>query len=202
MVVWLEVLGLIRREGDGIRYKDLGDISDGDVKKCSGERKGIVFVGDSSPAKVIEAFDLLKQGARSLIIMKNLGFRNACTVLYRFRLIELTSAGEYRVPECAIGSSSIKAIWEEAGKEESIKLVISALTENPLLSPEQIGEYVANRFKRDWKPASWKRVGNSLRQWGAWLMTPLRGDSSIPDPPGRKTLKHNAQLSFFDLGDE
>lgn len=197
MVVWLQAVGLICRESDGIRYKDFGDIYDGDVKKWSGERKRIVFLGDTSPAKVIEAFDLLKQGARSHISMKNLGYRNACAVLYRFRLIELTSASEYRVPECAICSSSIKAIWEEAGKEESIKLAISALTENPLLSPEQIGEYVAKSFKRDWKPASRKRVGNSLRQWGAWLMTPLRSDSSIPDPPGRKTLEYDAQPSFF-----
>ena len=201
MVVWLQAFGLIVYGNDRNRilYKDFGDISDGDVKKWGGERKRIVFLGDTSPAKVTEAFNLLKQGAKSQISMKNMGFRNACAVLYRFRLIELTSAGEYRVPECVLSSLSIKAIWEEAGKEESIKLVIALLTENPLLSPEQIGEHVAKIFKRDWKPASWKRVGNSLRQWGAWLMTPLRSDCSIPDPPGRKTLKIDApvQRSMF-----
>lgn len=202
MVVWLHAFGLISRESDGIRYKDFGDISDGDVKKWGGERKRIVFLGDTSPAKVIEAFNLLKQGAKSQISMKNLGFRNACAVLYRFRLIELTSAGEYRVPESVINSLSIKIIWEEASKEESIEFVKTLLAGDPSLSPVQIGEYVANKFNRNWKPASWKRVGNSLRQWAGWLMTPLIGDGVIPAPPGRKTSEYDAQITLFDLEDK
>ena len=202
MVVWLKAFGLIRNESDGVRYEDLGDISDGDVKKWSGERKRIVFLGDTSPAKVIEAFDLLKQGAKSQISMKNLGFRNACVVLYRFRLVELTSAGEYRVPEYAIRFSSIKVIWEEAGKEESIRLAIDLLTKNPHLSGKKIGNFVATKFKRDWKPASCQRVGNSLRQWGVWLMTPLSRDCSIPPAPGRNTPRHDVQPSLFDLENE
>ena len=197
MVIWLQAFGLIHSESDGIRYEDLGDISDGDVRRWGGERKRIVFLGDTSPAKVIEAFDLLKQEAKSQISMKNLGFRNACAVLYRFRLIELTSAGEYRVPECAIGSSSIKALWEEAGKEKSVRIAIEKLEQKPHLSATQIGKHVAESFGREWKPATFKRVGNSLRQWGEWLMTPS-GDGSIPHPPGRQTLKHNSQLHLFD----
>ena len=202
MVVWLQAFGLIRKENNGIRYEDLGDIFEGDVKKWSGERKRLVFLGDTSPAKVIEVFDLLKQGAKSQISMKNLGFRNACAVLYRFRLVKLTSAGEYRVPECAVGSSSIKAIWEEAGKEESIRLVIGLLTENPRLSAKKIGEFVSTRFKRDWKPASCQRVGNSLRQWSVWLMTPLSIDCSIPTAPGRNRLRNDVQASLFELESE
>ena len=201
MVIWLQAFGLISRENDGIKYEDLGDISDDDVKRRGGERKRIVFLGDTSPAKVVEAFDLLKQGAKSQINMKNLGFRNACAVLYRFRLIELTSAGEYRVPECAIGSSSIKAVWEEVGKEESIRIAIKILNKKPHLSAMQIGEYVAKKFKRNWKHATFQRVGNSLRQWGEWLMTPT-SDGSIPPPPGRQTLKHKTQLRLFDLKKE
>lgn len=201
MIIWLQAFGLVRSESDGIRYEDLGDISDSNVGRWGGERKRIVFLGDTSPAKVIEALDLLKQGAKSQISMKNLGFRNACAVLYRFRLIELTSAGEYQVPECAIGSSSIKAIWEEAEKEESVRLAIKILNKKPHLSAKQMGKYVAKHFKRDWKPATFQRVGNSLRQWGEWLMA-SDSDGSIPPPPGRKTLKHNSQLRLFDLEKE
>ena len=201
MVIWLQALGLIRSENDGIRYEDLGDISDDDVRRWGGERKRIVFLGDTSPAKVVEAFDLLKKEAKSQISMKNLGFRNACAVLYRFWLIELTSTGEYRVPECIIGSSSIKAIWVEVGKEESVRLAIKILNKNPHLSAMQIGEDIAKKFERNWKPATFQRVGNSLRQWGEWLMTPT-SDGSIPSPPGRKTLKHNTQLRLFDLEKE
>ena len=201
MIIWLQASGLIRAESDGIRYEDMGDISDGDVKKWSGERKKMVFCGDTSPAKVIEAFDLLKQGAKSQIIMKGLGFRNACAVLYRFRLVELTSAGEYRVPENVVGSSSIKAVWEETIKEESIRLVMDLLTKNPHLPAKRIGEHVATKFKRDWKHASCQRIGNSLRQWTGWLRT-SGDDGTIPPPPGRKTLKHDAQPGLFGLGNE
>ena len=161
----------------------------------------MVFCGDTSPAKVIEAFDLLKQGAKSQIIMKGLGFRNACAVLYRFRLVELTSAGEYRVPENVVGSSSIKAVWEETIKEESIRLVMDLLTKNPHLPAKRIGEHVATKFKRDWKHASCQRIGNSLRQWTGWLRT-SGDDGTIPPPPGRKTLKHDAQPGLFGLGNE
>ena len=201
MAIWLQASGLTRDESNEIRYEDLGDISDGDVKKWSGEPKRIVFCGDTSPAKVIKAFDLLKQGAKSQIIMKNMGFRNACAVLHRFRLVELTSAGEYRVPEGAIGSSSIEVVWEETRKEESIRLVMDLLTEKPHLSAKQIGESVATEFKRDWKPASCQRVGNSLRQWAGWVIT-SGDDGPISPPPGRETLKHDAQPRLFDLGNE
>jgi len=61
---------------------------------------------------------------------------------------------------------------------------------------------VPNKFNRDWKPASWKRVGNSLRQWTGWLMTPLSGDGVIPAPPGRKTSEYDAQITLFDLEDK
>ena len=195
MIVWLKICGLIRNETDGTRYEDLGDISDADVKRGSYERKRIVFLGDTSPAKVVEALDLLKQEPKSRIGMKNLGFRNACAVLYRFGLVELTPSGEYRVLDYLVGSSSIRVILEEAEKEESIKLVIGWLKEKPSLSAIQIGRCVGESFGRDWKPATCQRVGNSLRQWGTWLMTPGGNGSPLPSP-GQKTSEHDAQYNF------
>ena len=143
MAVWLQVLGLITLDNSGVIYRDQGDIVDGDVKKWSGERKRIVFLGDTSPAKVMEALDVLRNGTRSKVSMKNAGYRNACAVLQRFRLIELTSAGEFYIPEYSTANrSSIKSVWAEANKEDSLRVVISKLKEEPSMAPVQIGRFV------------------------------------------------------------
>ena len=202
---WLHAFGLITQTTDGIIYSDVGDIAGDDIKKWSGERKRIVFLGDASPAKVVEALDLLKIGAKTQVSMKNMGYRNACAVLYRFRLLELTTAGEYRVPECNItGRSSMEAVWKEASKEESLKVVINKLKEDPLIKPLQIGGFVAESFGRTWKKTSWKRIGNSLCQWALWLMTPTNSRGHIPIPPGRKTSSQDSsQQSLFEFfGDD
>ncbi len=120
-------------------------------------------------------------------------------------MLELTTAGEYRVPECNItGSSSMEAVWEEASKEESLKLVINKLKEDPSIKPLQIGEFVAESFGRTWKKTSWKRIGNSLCQWALWLMTPTNSGGHIPTPPGRKTRSQDSsQQSLFEFfGDD
>ena len=200
MLLWLHALGLIKHEKDEIKYKDFGDIVYDD-KKWGGEKRRVVFIGDAAPAKVIEAYDLLKNGYKSKISMKNLGYRNACAVLYRFRLIEMTSTGEYRIPETVLESLIIEMIWQEANREESIKNVKTLLTNKPFLSPVQIGKEVADMFNRDWKPTTWKRIGNSLLQWVGWLMTPLN-DGVIPHPPGRRSKEYNTQAKLFNWNEK
>ena len=74
-----------------------------------------MFIGDTSPAKVVETLDILRNGTRSKVSMENAGYRNACAVLYRFRLIELTSAGEFRIPEYGTANRlSIESVWAES----------------------------------------------------------------------------------------
>ena len=146
----------------------------------------------------ISALDLLKKGSKSQISMKNLGYRNACAVLYRFKLIEQTSASQYLVLEHAVGQPSIESIWNESGKEESIVAVIEYLKSKPSSTPEAIGRYVAQLFSRKWKKASWKRVGNALRQWAQWHMTSSGNNNIIPPAPGRKEVE-NTQLLLFDF---
>lgn len=201
MVAWLRSFGLVNRVGSGVTYEDTGDIVDGDVKKWSGERKRIVFIGDTSPAKVVEAFDILKENARSQVSMKNMGYRNACAVLYRFNLIELTSSGEYRVPEeVKERVSSVESVWQEVQKEESLKLVTNKIKEDPFVTAIEIGKTVGEYFGRDWKQTSWTRIGNSLLQWATWLITPVSKEGTLPDPPGRtNNSQDDSQPSLFGL---
>lgn len=203
MAVWLQAFGLITRSSNGVTYNDLGDIVDDGAKKWTGERKRIVFLGDTSPAKVVEALDILKGGVKSQVSMKKQGYRNACAVLYRFRLVELTSAGKYRVSEdCAEYPTSVESVWVEARREDSLKFVIDRLTAEPSIRSIQLGKLVAESFGRDWKKTSWKRIGTSLRQWAIWLMSPVGKTGSFPTPPGRKTRSQNGlqQSSFPFLG--
>lgn len=199
MVVWLQALGLVRRNREGIVFQDEGDISGEDAKKWTGERRRILFLGDTSPSKVIESLDLLKKSQKSQISMKNLGYRNACAVLYRFRLVEITSANEYRVLESVSESSSTELIWNESGKEESIVAAIEYLRCNPSAQPEALGKHIAEEFSRKWKKSSWKRVGNALRQWSQWHMTSAEESQIIPAPPGRKKIVDSHPL-LFDCG--
>lgn len=198
MVAWLQALGLVKRTPEGVLFFDSGDISEENSKKWSGKGRRMVFLGDTSPAKVVNALDLLKKGPKSQISMKNLGYRNACAVLYRFRLIELTSASKYRVIEHAVERLSIESIWNESGKEDSIVAVIEYLKSNPSSTPDAIGKYVAQLFSRKWKKASWKRVGNALRQWAQWHMTSSGNNNNIPPAPGRKEVE-DTQLLLFDF---
>ena len=198
MVAWLQALGLVKRTQEGVLFFDSGDISEENSRKWSGEGRRMVFLGDTSPAKVVNALDLLKKGPKSQISIKNLGYRNACAVLYRFKLIELTSASKYRVIEHAVERLSIESIWNESGKEESIVAVIEYLKSNPSSTPEAIGKYVAQLFSRKWKKASWKRVGNALRQWAQWHMTSSGNNNNIPPAPGRKEVE-DTQLLLFDF---
>lgn len=199
MAMWLQVLGLITLANNKVIYHDQGDIVEGDVGKGSRARKRIVFIGDTSPAKVVEALDILKNGTRSKVSMQNAGYRNACAVLYRFRLIELTSAGEFRIPEYSTANRlSVESVWAEANKEDSLRMVISKLKKEPSMAPVQIGSFVAESFGRDWKEASRIRIGNSLRQWASWLMSPVNNDGTLPTPPGRtSSIQDSSQLSLF-----
>lgn len=200
-VAWLISFGLVERVANGVIYKDIGDIVDGDIKKWFGKRKRIVFLGDASPAKVVEVLDIIKDEPSSQISMKNRGYRNACAVLYRFNLIELTPSGDYRVADATErNASSVRSVWAEAKKEDSLTLVINKLREDPSVTPMQIGRLVGEYFERDWRQTSWTRIGNSLRQWALWLMSPAGKDDSLPDPPGRTTpSQEDSQPSLFEF---
>jgi len=199
MAVWMEAFGLILRNNNGIIFNDLGDIVDGEVKKRRGEHRKIVFLGDTSPAKVVEALDILKTGAKSQVNMINQRYRNACAILYRFRLIEMTSANEFRISESNREySSSIEAVWIKAKEEESLKVVIDKLKAEPSISTILLGKFISETFKRDWKRASWKRIGSGLRQWASWLMAPIGRTGLLPTPPGRASgPQSNVQQSKF-----
>jgi len=192
MCSWMSVLGYILCSDDSVLYKDIGDILEDEVRQLRGKRQKTVFIGDTSPARVIEALNYIKiQGACSYAHMKSTGFRNACNVLHRFRLVELTTAHYYKINKCMFEDCSmIEAVWGEAQKEDSIKYAIEYLTNNPTASFQEVGKCVAKHFERSWVDESCKRVGSGLIQWAIWLMARRNENDPIPKPSGKVSSKN------------
>jgi len=200
MVNWLQILGLARRSQGGCIYEDAGDITHEKVRRFSSGRKQPVFLGDASPAKVVEALDILRRGPKTQDEMRSRGFRNACAVLCRFGLAELNEAQDYRAIEetMQIGSSA-EAIWKMANEEPAIAFVVDKLKGAPMLTGIELGEQVAGNFDREWSQGSRQRVGNSLRQWAAWLLLPETRYGEIPTPPGRTEGDEGGELYAPEL---
>ncbi len=189
MCLWMFILGYIDQSSGGILYKDHGDIIEGEVKTFRGRgiRRRVIFIGDASPARVIESLNYIKKNETcSFAHMKSIGLRNACAVLYRFRLVELTPAHYYRVNESIVkDNSAIEAVWNEAQKEESLKYTIEYLSNKPNASNQEVGRCVAEHFKRPWIDNTLRVVGGSLIRWASWLMSRRSLNDPIPKPPGK-----------------
>lgn len=199
---WLTIAGYLKETGSQWTYEDAGEVRTDLSRFFAGKTaksRRIVFIGDAPPGRVVEALEYIKQhGSQSITKMKSFGYRNACAVLYRFGLLEITPDRHYRVPDSRLAvGSSLNSVWQQANEEGTIKQVVQFLRENPTSPATSIGRFVAQIHTRDWTPATFRRVGNSLRQWAGWL---LQGDEeeTIPEPPGRRSLeKDKTQLPLF-----
>ena len=79
-------------------------------------------------------------------------------------------------------------LWIAASNDKTLKKVKSFLKNNPGKSGVSLGRYLNEDFERNWADSSITRIGNSLKQWGYWL---ILGDTSedIPTPLGSRYTK-------------
>ena len=199
---WLTITGYLKQLGNEWIFEDLGEIQKEYSRRFADQttrKRRVVFIGDAPPSRVIEALDYIKQhGPQPLMRMKSLGYRNACAVLYRFGLLEMTPEHNYRVPESHFATvPSLHAVWEKSNEEETLLHVINLFREKPSATAIAVGREVAQVYERKWTRATLQRIGNALRQWALWL---LQGEQtkSIPEPPGRQQAKEkDGELSLF-----
>jgi len=205
---WLVILGYVVLQREGVIYRDEGDVVLAErrgrfiSRRTSVSRKRQIFIGDAPPAVVIEALLLLiKDGAKTYTKMKALHYRNACSVLHRFGIIELDEQHYYNVhdPKMVADSAAI-TVWDMAGKEESVTYTTEYLCQNPTAKPKQIGQALAHEFKKEWSAGSMVTVGKNIRHWATWRMKTCSPDGQPPSPPGRrhKRISDNFQGTFFD----
>lgn len=188
MELWLTISGYLKQFGDEWVYDDVSEIREDYIPNFNKatKRRRVVFIGDAPPGRVVEALEYIKQqGPQGVSKMKSLGYRNACAVLYRFGLLELTTNHEYGLLDPHYGAvSSLQAIWTKSNDEETLREVLDFLRTKPSASGIAVGQAVAQAYNRSWTSATLRRTGNSLRQWANWLLQGTHG-RAIPTPPGQ-----------------
>ena len=205
MVYWLSVTGYLIQIGNNWKFEDQGKV---DLEKINRSRKagretgGItIFIGDTSPLKTIEALNYLEDNQPlSNKKMEEKGFRNALNGLRGLGVVKYEDGG-YSIVELTEDKpkSTLEIVWNAVCREKTIQLVIDYLEKHPTADGKAVGNYVNRVFKRDWSVSSETRIGNSLRQWGLWVLTGKQ-QRQIPEPPGRVRAESKDQLSLFQDG--
>lgn len=198
---WLSATGyLIPTEG-GWKVKDQGKVPD----NVPFRRRSIapVFIGDSSPAKTASAFEFLRNNSpRTAEEIRDHGFRNAVRILERFGLASHEKEVYRLTGDSSMNIDAAKIILEAALTESTLKEACKYLTENPNVSGRAIGKMLNKEFHRDWTASSEMRIGNSIRQWAAWLLH-ARKTGEIGKPPGRAkdSIEQPTFESLFSMAD-
>ena len=149
-------------------------------------RENTLFIGDTSPYRTVQALEwILTQPPQDWRGIVKAGHRNGARSLINLRLIH-NERGKYHLQISVdnIRHELNEAIWLAVSKEPVMELVIELLHQKPTASGREVGELVASRYEREWTLASIERIGNSLRQWAAWLIDG-RATDTVPEPPGR-----------------
>ena len=202
MVYWLSVTGYLVERGNNWKFEHQGKVNLEKINKSrkAGRKTGgiTIFIGDTSPLKTIEALNYLENNQPlSNKEMEAKGFRNALNGLRGLGVVKYED-GRYSIVRLTKHKpkSTLEIIWDAACREEAIQLVIDYLEKHPTADGRTVGNYVSQEFKRDWSVSSEKRIGNSLRQWGLWVLTGKQ-QGRIPEPLGRIRAESRDQLSLF-----
>ena len=198
---WLSVTGyLVQKENDW-KLEDQGRVNLENIHKTRKGRKsgGItVFIGDTSPAKTLEALDYLRNNQPlSNKEIQEKGFRNAMAALRGLRVVK-NELGRYSIiePTEFESKSSLEILWSAACNEQTVQLVIAYLKEYPTADGKTVGNFVNKQLKRAWSASSEKRIGNSLHQWASWVLMGMEHEK-IPEPLGRMKVESEDQLRLF-----
>ena len=197
---WLSVTGyLVHRENYWI-FEDQGRVNLEIINKSRRTSGVTIFVGDTSPAKTIEALDYLKNNQPiSTKEIQEKGFRNPMFALRGLGVVK-NELGIYSIiePIQFESKSSLEILWNAACNEKTLQLVIDYLKEHPTARGKAIGRFVNQKFERNWSVSSEKRVGNALLQWASWVRKGIK-QKRIPKPPGRIKAKSENQLRLFQV---
>lgn len=203
---WLIRLGYLRVEGDLVFYEDRGDVDLLNKPTFSHQKPGgLVFIADAAPAKVQEAFTYIAlNGSQPVIVMKNNGFRNACSVLVRFGMLALSNSYYFEpVFKSSVPAEILEKILNCATNEDSVRISINALKESPHISAAEIGDIVSKKYSRKWSATSKLRIGGGLRIWAKWVIASQNANQIIA-PPGRisVTKDNDQQPLLFDFSND
>lgn len=121
-----------------------------------------LFWGQSSPDKVIAAYNRIVSENIGYEALKSQGYRNAIEALIAARAI--TKHGDYFVVTC-----SLEQAFKNINDTETIKFAKKKMEENPDIKSDKMGMFLEEQFLRTWTPASQKRYGNAITLWVKYL---------------------------------
>ena len=201
MVDWLSVTGYLIQIRNDWKFEDQGKVNLEIINKTRKGRKtgGVsIFIGDTSPAKTLEALDYLRNNQPlSNKEMEEKGFRNAMVALRGLKVVK-NEFGKYSTVEPTEfeSNSLLEILWDAVCGERTVQLVIDYLKKHPTADGKAIGRFLNLKFKREWSPSSETRTGNSLYQWASWILIG-KHEGKIPKPPGRMQTESRDQLDLF-----
>ena len=200
---WLIRLGFLRIDNEFVFYDDRGDADLTTLSAFSHKnQRQLVFIADAAPAKTQEAFMyIVKNGNQTVATMRDNGFRNACAVLVRFGMLAITKSYYYTpLFQSTVPSEILGKIFSCAANEDSVKVAIDCLENNPKISSREIGEIISNKYMRGWVSASKLRVGGGVKNWALWVLASKRANRILP-PPGWVSNNDFSyqQSALFDL---
>lgn len=121
-----------------------------------------LFWGQSSPDKVITAYNRIISEGIGYEALKSQGYRNAIEALVAARAI--TKNGDDFAIRC-----SLEQVFKNIEETETIKFAQEKIAENPEIKSDSMGLLLADQFSRKWTPASQKRYGNAMILWVKYL---------------------------------
>lgn len=121
-----------------------------------------LFWGQSSPEKVITAYNRIVSDSVGYIALKSQGYRNAIEALVAAGAI--TKIGDEFVIRC-----SLEQAFKNIQENETIKFAQKKMEENPEIKGESMGILLEEQFSKKWTSASHKRYGNAIIVWVKYL---------------------------------
>lgn len=182
---YLVITGFLTLNGNNYIVQDSGKPSDLKIQRPA--RHSNIFTAPSSPKKVIELLKLVKT-KNDLTELKKNGYRNAITILQRFKLITIenenvllntTKINQYQNEE--------EAIWKSAEKETVILDCLKELSTKNKISAIELGGIISDLYNLNWSETSKLRSGNALKIWANWIAEGIKNNKiSTPSKPSKK----------------
>ena len=157
MEYWLSVTGYLIQVENDWKFEDQGKVNLEIINKTRKGRKTggtTLFIGDTSPAKTLEALDYLRNNQPlSSKEMEEKGFRNAMSALRGLKVIK-NEFGRYSIikPTEFESKSSLEVLWDAVCGEKTVQLVVDYLKGHPTADGKAVGRFLNLKFKREWSP--------------------------------------------------
>lgn len=121
-----------------------------------------LFWGQTSPEKMICAYNLIDSGRTNYNELKSDGYRNAIEALVAARAIRKSGDEVYTI-------CSLPQAFANIEQSDTIVFAKSLLENNPSMKSDEMGIKLEEKFTKKWKSGSRIRYGNAVIVWVKYL---------------------------------